>query len=108
MLIEIFAEVVYTINVFGIYRQSEVNMSAMKETTLFMNGRSQSLRIPHEMRLHGEKAKIQKIGNILIVTESDYENPFLALDLAKSLVSDDFVKSGRELRPIQKRKGIEE
>ena len=81
-------------------------MSAVKETTLFMNGRSQSLRIPQEMRLHGDKAKIQKIGNILIVTESDYENPFLALDLAQSLISDDFMKEGREQPPMQEREGL--
>ena len=78
-----------------------------KETTLFMNGGSQSLRIPHEMRLDGKKAKIQKIGSILIVTESDYENPFLALDLAQSLISDDFMKAGRQLKPIKKRAGLE-
>ncbi|MDD4974589.1 MAG: hypothetical protein PHY93_09585 [Bacteriovorax sp.] len=82
-------------------------MSAAKETTLFMNGRSQSLRIPHEMRLIGEKAKIQKIGNMLIVTEADYENPFLALDLAQSLISDDFMKDGRDLKSIQEREDLE-
>ena len=81
-------------------------MSAVKETTLFMNGRSQSLRIPHEMRLKGEKAKVLKIGNMLIVTESDSENPFLALDLAQSLISDDFMKEGRDLKPIQEREEI--
>lgn len=84
-----------------------LDMSAAKETTLFMNGRSQSLRIPHEMRLHGVKAKVQKIGNILIVTETDYENPFLALDLAQSLISDDFMKNGRDLKPIQEREDLE-
>jgi virulence-associated protein VagC len=78
-------------------------MSAIKETTLFMNGRSQSLRIPAEMRLEGEKAHIQKIGNILIVTESNTSNPFLALDLAQSLISDDFMTDGRDLRPINER-----
>ena len=83
-------------------------MSVAKKTTLFMNGRSQALRIPQEMRMHGEDVKIQKIGNILIVTESDYENPFLALDLAQSLISNDFMKEGRDLRSIKKRTGIEE
>lgn len=81
-------------------------MSAMKETTLFMNGGSQSLRIPSEMRLHGSHAKIQKIGSILIVTEEDYENPFLALDLAQSLISSDFMKDGRDLRPLKEREGL--
>lgn len=78
-------------------------MSAVKETTLFMNGRSQSIRIPAEMRLHGDKANIQKIGDILIVTESNTSNPFLALDLAQSLISDDFMTDGRDLKPIHER-----
>lgn len=78
----------------------------MKETTLFMNGRSQALRIPSEMRLEGNKARVQKIGNMLIVTEADYENPFLALDIAQSLISSDFMREGRDLRPIQDRESL--
>ena len=79
-------------------------MSAIKETTLFMNGRSQSIRIPAEMRLSGDKANIQKIGDMLVITSSDVDNPFLALDLAQSLISDDFMLEGRDLKQIHERK----
>jgi len=82
-------------------------MSAVKETTIFMNGRSQSLRIPAEMRLQGTKAKIQKIGSMLIVTESDLDNPFLALDMAQSLISNNFMNEGRDLKPLQDREELE-
>ncbi|MCT4641215.1 MAG: AbrB/MazE/SpoVT family DNA-binding domain-containing protein [Bacteriovoracaceae bacterium] len=78
-------------------------MSVIKETTLFMNGRSQAVRVPADMRLSGEKANILKIGNMLIITENENDNPFLALDLAQKLMPDDFMEDGRDLRAIQKR-----
>lgn len=78
-------------------------MSAIKETTLFMNGRSQAIRVPAAMRLSGEKANILKIGDMLIITESENNNPFLALDLAQKLMPDDFMEGGRDLRRIQEK-----
>lgn len=39
------------------------------ETTIFMNGRSQAVRIPKEFRLSGHVCEIQKIGNELIIRE---------------------------------------
>ena len=78
-------------------------MGALKETTIFMNGRSQSIRIPAEMRLSGDRANILKVGEMIIITEAKSDNRFLALDLAQKLVSDDFMEDGRDLLPLKER-----
>lgn len=81
-------------------------MSAAKKTTLFTNGGSQSLRIPADMRLKGSNANIIKVGGILIVTEDEGENPFLALEIAQSLISSDFMSEGRDLLEIKEREEV--
>lgn len=39
------------------------------ETTIFMNGQSQAVRIPKEFRLNGRVCEIQKRGKDLIIRE---------------------------------------
>jgi antitoxin VapB len=76
----------------------------MKETTIFMNGNSQAMRIPKEMRFASEKVLIQKIGAVtIIIDESD---PWASLRLAQVLFSPDFMKGGRAINPIVKREGL--
>jgi antitoxin VapB len=36
-------------------------------TTLFMNGRSQAVRLPKEFRLSGEKVSIRRVGNGILL-----------------------------------------
>ena len=77
----------------------------MKETTLFMNGNSQAVRIPKEMRFLTEKVLIQKVGAVtIIVDESD---PWASLKLSQVLISPDFMKDGRAVNAIVEREGID-
>jgi len=73
----------------------------MKETTLFMNGSSQAVRIPKEMRLSGDKVLIEKIGSITVIVEKS--DPWASLTLAQSLFSKDFMKEGRSVNKIVER-----
>ena len=76
----------------------------MKETTLFMNGSSQAVRIPKEMRISGDKVLIEKIGSVTIIVEKS--DPWASLNLAQTLFSKDFMQKGRELKKISERKNL--
>lgn len=76
----------------------------MKETTLFMNGSSQAVRIPKEMRLSGDKVLIEKIGSITVIVEKS--DPWASLTLAQSLFSSDFMKDGRSVNEIVDRQNL--
>jgi antitoxin VapB len=78
----------------------------MKESTIFMSGNSQAIRIPKEMRFKtGQKVLIEKIGNVtIIVDESD---PWASLKLAQAMDTGDFMEKGRMLNKIVSRKGLE-
>jgi antitoxin VapB len=39
----------------------------MKEAKIFMNGKSQAIRLPKEYRFNKEEVYIKKVGNILVV-----------------------------------------
>ncbi|MCB0361101.1 MAG: AbrB/MazE/SpoVT family DNA-binding domain-containing protein [Bdellovibrionales bacterium] len=73
----------------------------MKETTLFMNGSSQAVRIPKEMRLSGDKVLIEKIGSVTVIVEQS--DPWASLTLAQALFSKDFMKDGRSINEIVER-----
>lgn len=44
------------------------------ETTIFMNGQSQAIRIPKEFRLKGRVCEIQKQGKELIIREKSEQS----------------------------------
>jgi len=75
----------------------------MKETTIFMNGNSQAIRIPKEMRFSSDKVYIEKIGGVTVIV--DPSDPWASLRLAQALISPDFMKEGRALNKIVDRKG---
>ena len=76
----------------------------MKETTVFMNGNSQAMRIPKEMRFATEKVLIQKIGAVTVVV--DGSDPWASLALAQLLVSPDFMQGGRSVNALVEREGL--
>ena len=76
----------------------------MKETTIFMNGNSQAVRIPKEMRFMAEKVLIQKVGSVTIIL--DESDPWASLKLAQALISPDFMKDGRAANAIVEREGL--
>jgi antitoxin VapB len=65
----------------------------MDTAKLFMNGRSQAVRLPKEYAFAGEDVYIQKIdGIVLLIPKSDPWRPFVD---SLSEFSDDFLESDR-------------
>ena len=67
--------------------------ATMHMTRVFMNGRSQAVRIPAEFRFEEEEVFINKIGDTLMITPRSSLAD--TLRLGSELVSDDFMENGR-------------
>lgn len=67
---------------------------ATQETTVFMNGQSEAVRIPKEFRLGTKKVYIKKSGNCIMLIPID--DPWRSLINSIGKFSDDFMKDGRE------------
>lgn len=76
----------------------------MKETTLFLNNTTQSMRIPKEDKFTGNKVFFEKIGDIGIIVDS--KNPWAALELAQLLADGNFMTEGRDVNKIIEREGL--
>ena len=72
----------------------------MTTAKLFMNGRSQAVRLPKEFRFTGKEVIVQRVGNgVLLLPEAQ---GFDALFEAAGKFSPDFMKH-RDQPPPQKR-----
>lgn len=64
----------------------------MNTAKVYMNGRSQSIRIPKEYRVNADEVYINKIGDSLVIT------PLASLaesfDRGAALLTDDFLADG--------------
>lgn len=59
----------------AIVSQGEAGVHVAK---LFMNGRSQALRLPKELRYKGDSVYLRRVpGGVMIVTEEDRKNALL-------------------------------
>ncbi|MBC8505599.1 MAG: antitoxin [Anaerolineales bacterium] len=72
----------------------------MTTAKLFMNGRSQAVRLPKAYRFDGKEVYIKKIGNAVILIPLN--NPWQTLSDSLNLFSSDFMES-REQPEIQTR-----
>jgi antitoxin VapB len=65
----------------------------MQTARLFINGRSQAVRLPKEYQFNGENVYIQKVGEavILVPVDKDWETFLHGLNG----FSDDFMSQGR-------------
>lgn len=68
-------------------------LETVRTTKVFMNGRSQAVRIPVEFRFEEDELYINKIGNTLILTPKSALKHTLREGAA--LVSEDFMENGR-------------
>jgi len=66
----------------------------MQTASLFMNGKSQSVRIPKEFRFEGERVIIKRSGNAVVLLPE--QHPWDVLFESLNGFSDDFMKDGRE------------
>jgi antitoxin VapB len=72
----------------------------MNTAKLFINGRSQAVRLPKEFRFDGDEVFIKKVGNAVILIP--YHAPWNTLVESLKLFSADFMAE-REQPPIQDR-----
>jgi len=65
----------------------------MQTARLFVNGRSQAVRLPKEFQFSGKKVYIQKVGEAVILVPVDKEWEIFMHGL--NSFSDDFMTGGR-------------
>ena len=79
---------------------------AMQTARLFWSGRSQAVRLPKEFRLPGEKVRIRRHGNAVIL------EPLAAdwswLDAVAGQLDDDFARAVEEKPQPQDRPALDE
>ena len=76
----------------------------MQTAKLFLNGRSQAVRLPKEYQFVGDDVFIQKHGDaVLLIPHEKAWEVFMA---GLTSFSDDFMKNGREQGEDQIREGL--
>ena len=75
----------------------------MHTAKIFMNGRSQAVRLPKEFRMPGDDVFIKRIGNIVILIPKD--SPWSSLIKSLDQFTDDFMES-REQPTQDKRENL--
>ena len=78
----------------------------MQIAKLFMNGKSQAVRLPKEFRFYGDQVYIKKMSNGVLLLP--YENGWQAMVDALDLFSSDIFAGGREQPEQQTRPELEE
>jgi antitoxin VapB len=72
----------------------------MKSAKVFMNGRSQAIRLPREFRVKSKEVYFKRTPEVFLVTE---KNPWELYYEGVAELSDEFFKNGREQLPLEKR-----
>ena len=70
----------------------------MTTAKLFMNGRSQAVRLPKEFRFEGKEVYVKRVGRNVILIPKD--NPWESLIDSLSQFSDDFMSERPQ--PVQR------
>ena len=73
---------------------------AMDTAKVFMNGRSQAVRLPKEYRFDDEEVYINRVGNIIMLVPKD--DPWVGLKESTGNMSGDFMID-REQMPDKER-----
>ena len=74
----------------------------METAKLFVNGRSQAVRLPKRFRFDGDEVYIKKVGDAVILIP--YQTPWNTLFGSLKTFSADFMEN-REQPPIEDREG---
>ena len=72
----------------------------METAKIFMNGRSQAIRLPKKYRFEGSEVYIKKVGNAVMLIP--YEAPWQMLQDSLSLFSDDFMETREQPVPQER------
>ena len=85
-----------------------IEVVIMRQTAkLFMNGRSQAVRLPKEFRFDGSEVAIQQVGDAVVLTPLVNRWKAMFDQLDEMGLSDDFM-ADRDQPPAQERTAIEE
>ena len=76
----------------------------MQTAKLFMNGRSQAIRLPKEFQFKGDSVYVQKIGEAVILVPQDKDWEVFLHGLNN--FSDDFMSEGRAKDKDQEREEL--
>jgi len=76
----------------------------MQTAKLFMNGRSQAVRLPKEFQFKGDDVLIQKVGDAVILVP--HEKSWEVFIHGLNNFSEDFMKDGRRQGAGQKRNSL--
>ena len=74
----------------------------MKTAKIFMNGRSQAVRLPKEFRLEDDEVYVKKMGNVVMLIPK--QNPWAALASSLDMFSEDFMKERKQPLAQRRRK----
>ena len=75
----------------------------MNTAKLFMNGKSQAVRLPREFKFEGTEVYIKRVGpNVILIPKGD---PWESLRTSLSMFTDDFM-SERNQPPAEDREGL--
>ncbi len=80
-------------------------MSETKTAKLFLNGRSQAVRLPRDFRFEGDEVRIRRVGDGVLLEPviSDARKWFAELDRFKTKP---FLKKGNRKQPATPRREI--
>lgn len=76
------------------------NHPIIKKAKIFLNGRSQAVRLPKEFRFDTDEVYITKQGNKIIITE--YEPSWDEFFDSVSVFGDDFLKDREDTKPQER------
>jgi antitoxin VapB len=76
----------------------------MQSAKLFINGRSQAVRLPKEFQFPGKDVLIQKVGDAVILVP--YNKSWEVFLHGLKSFSDDFLETGRDQGETQERETI--
>ncbi len=77
----------------------------MDSAKLFLNGRSQAVRLPKEYAFTGDSVHIVKVDDIVMLIPKGSE--WDAFEHGLSKFTDDFLSSGRAQKENQEREGLD-
>ncbi|MCA1939784.1 MAG: antitoxin [Caenispirillum bisanense] len=82
-------------------------MPRIQTAKLFMNGRSQAVRLPQEFRFEGEEVRIHREGNRVILEPVTFDADGWLGEIAGLAEEGDFMPQGREQPVAQDREPLE-
>ncbi len=78
-----------------------------KIAKLFRNGNSQAVRLPREFRFKGDRVRIRKVGETVVLEPVITNVKEWLADLRRHPLSKDFMQEGREQPAAPERKVFE-